>query len=110
MIEEARTTEERSQGLMYRDSLAKDTGMLFFLGRDLTPESAGGFHMRNVNFDLDLVFLSQEKQITDIQTVPKCESEHCPIYRPKSPSYYVLEINAKQAEACALKVGDFLNF
>lgn len=109
-VEEAHTDAERAQGLMYRENLAESAGMLFFLPKSLSLQSMGGFHMRNMQFDLDLVFLSTDKQITDIQTVPKCTTENCPIYRPQAPSDYVLEINAGQAQACGLRVGDFLDF
>jgi len=108
--EESHTASERATGLMYRENLNQNSGMLFFLGRNLGPESAGGFHMRNVNFDLDLVFLSENKQVTDIQTVSKCVTADCPLYRPKALSYYVFELNSGRASECGLAEGDFLEF
>ncbi len=95
---------------MNRDFLAEDSGMLFFLGRELNAQSGGGFHMRNVNFPLDLIFISAEKEVVDIQTVPPCQTEICPVYRPISPAHYVLELNAHQSQKCNLSIGDLLDF
>lgn len=110
VIEEAHTTEERALGLMYRESLSDNSGMLFFLGRELNMQSEGGFHMQNMNFYLDLVFISADKQVVDIQTVPPCQTKICPVYRPLEPSYYVLEVNANKARECNLHIGDLLDF
>ena len=109
-IEEAHTTEERALGLMYRESISDDFGMLFFLGRELNAQSEGGFHMQNMNFPLDMVFISADKRVADIQTVPPCQTPICLLYCPAEPSYYVLEVNAGKSEKCNLQIGDMLDF
>lgn len=110
-VEEARTKEERNLGLMYRESLKDDTGMLFYLDKPITPDSGYGFWMPNMNFSLDMVFLNEDFEVVDVlDNVPPCETEDCPTYRPKKAADYVLEINANKAAECNVAEGSRLMF
>src|SRR5689334_6088133 len=52
-IEIADTTEERSNGLMFRNELAPDAGMLFDYGH----EQEASFWMQNTLIPLDMIFI-----------------------------------------------------
>ena len=87
-VELARTDYDRARGLMYRDRLAPDAGMLFLFER----EEAQTFWMKNTYLPLDMVFITKEKRVLGVveNAVPLTES---PRNVPGS-SQFVLEVNA----------------
>jgi len=92
----ARTDEERAQGLMFRESLAGDAGMLFlFDTAEIRP-----FWMKNCHFPLDIVHIASDGAVVDVLAdVPRCAADPCPYYTPRAPSTTVLELNAGAAAA-----------
>lgn len=102
-VEEARSSEEKRLGLMYRDSLCEDCGMLFIYETDVN----GSFWMKNCKIPLDIIFISENKRILDIrENFQPCSADPCSTYRPSSSYRYVLEVNAGWAERHNLKSGD----
>lgn len=67
-VEVARTVEEQAQGLMFRESLAPDAGMLF----PFVPPRAASFWMKNTLIPLDMIFVRPDGSIARIavNTVP----------------------------------------
>ncbi len=98
-VEVATTPQQRTQGLMHRTNLPKNHGMLFIF----ETEDLYGFWMKNTHIPLDIVWISQDKTVVDIQTVPPCTTESCPTFTPKQKAQYVLEVNAHEFTG---KVGD----
>lgn len=86
-VELAITPEEQRRGLMYRQHLAPDSGMLFVF-----PETAiQSFWMKNTPLPLDMIFIDEDREIVGIveNTVPfSTTSRMVP-----RPSRYVLEVN-----------------
>lgn len=62
VLEIADTDETRARGLSKRASLADDRGMFF--------DRAGAFWMKDVNFPLDLTFLSKEGEVLETLAMP----------------------------------------
>lgn len=92
-IEVADTYKTRQKGLMHRSSLGKNKGMFFIF----SESKAYDFWMPNVNFPLDIVWISEDMKVVDIKTVPPCmevETKNCPFYTPDGKAKYVLEVNA----------------
>ncbi len=88
-LEIARTPEEQSQGLMYREALAPRTGMIFLF-------SDGGAHhfwMKNTMIPLDILWLDAGGKVLFVSAnTPPCKSDPCPTYGPEAPAPIVLEI------------------
>lgn len=105
----ADTMEKRARGLMFRDSLARDRGMLFSFP-ELKPWT---FWMKNTKVPLDIIWMDQNKKIVHVETnVPGCHrmDDGCPQYQPVREALYVLEIAAGMAEALKLERGVTLQF
>lgn len=109
MVELADTTEKRARGLMFRDSLAKNHGMLFTF-----PEpQQWSFWMKNTRISLDIVWIDRNKKIVHIERhVPTCSrtDDGCPQYQPNEGALYVLELAAGSADALKLQRGMVLRF
>jgi len=106
----ADTPLKRSVGLMYRDHLKKDHGMLFFFSQPL----AWSFWMKNTKISHDLIWLDEKKRVTHVErSVPICTrtDDSCPQYRPNSDdAMYVLEITGGTVDRYKVEKGTKLQF
>ena len=92
---------EQAKGLMYRkEPLGPNTAGLFIYNK---PEMRS-FWMKNTYIPLDIVFLDENGEIIGIHLNAKPESEES-IESP-APAQYVIELDAGQASALALREGD----
>lgn len=106
-LELARTAEEQTQGLMYRESLPERTGMLF-LFRDAAPHR---FWMKNTMMPLDIVWLDRSGRVVYVSAnTPPCRADPCPSYGPDTPIATVLEIAGGLAEKEGVTVGSRIIF
>jgi len=101
-VEVAATPKEREIGLMNRESLADDTGMIFDF-RESRPVS---MWMKNTLIPLDMLFIDKTGTIVRIARNAKPHSlETIPSGKPVR---YVLEINGGAAAGYGAKAGDRL--
>lgn len=99
------TPQGREKGLMYRESMPEDQGMLFIF--DQPGEYV--FWMKNMTFPIDIVWLDEEKRVVHTELdVPPCLKDPCPLYAPQAKALYVLEIAAGQIEAADIRQGEAL--
>lgn len=106
-IEIANTDELRAQGLMFRDHLAPEDGMLFFFASD----GYYPFWMKNTRIPLDMIWVDANRGVVDVKfDVPPCKADPCPNYPPKGNARYVLEVAGGVAKQHGLKAGDVLRF
>jgi uncharacterized membrane protein (UPF0127 family) len=104
-VELAKTDAERGKGLMYRNELDKNKGMLFIFDK----EAIYPFWMKNTLIPLDMIWADSNGKVVFIsQNVQPCKSLICPSVMPSAKAKYVLEINAGIAEENGLKLGDEL--
>lgn len=106
-VELATDDATRAQGLMYRDHLAEDRGMLFFF-----PESGEyPFWMKNTLIPLDMIWIDEQRRIAHVSSnVPLCKADPCPNYPPNATAKYVLELAAGVAAKHHLANGQALRF
>jgi len=104
-VELAVTEAQRERGLMYRNELDKNKGMLFIFDK----EDIYSFWMKNTLIPLDMVWIDSNSNVVFIgQNIQPCKSLICPSIIPLSKAKYVLEINAGLCEEIGLKVGDLV--
>ncbi len=101
-LEVARTPKQQALGLMYREHLPNDRGMLF----PFNPPRAVGFWMKNVSIHLDMIFLREGVVQAIAENVPPCNSVPCPTYGPKVPIDQVIELRGGRVTQLGLKVGE----
>ncbi len=98
-VELARTAGERSRGLMFREELAEDGGMLFVYEED----TGAGFWMKDTLIPLSIAFIAADGAILDIQDMePLSEDTH----RPPEAYRYALEVNQGWFRQNGFDVGD----
>jgi uncharacterized protein len=88
-VEIADTDEERQVGLMNRESLPDDAGMIFLFDEDVS----GGFWMKNTLIPLSIAFADADGTIVRILDMEPCEADPCEIYDPGVPYRSALEVN-----------------
>ena len=104
-IEIAADDATRTRGLMFRDSMAADHGMLFEFS-DMQPRV---FWMKDTHIPLDILFFDQDYKLVSMQQrVPPCRSDPCAQYPSDGPAQYVLELNSGTADKLGVKAGDKL--
>lgn len=107
-VEVARQAEERAQGLMDRDTLAPDAGMLFVYEAQQSAETA--FWMYRTHVPLDIAFLGKDGEIRAIRHMQPCRASRadCPRYAAGKPFRAALEVNAGYFRRHGIEVGDHL--
>jgi uncharacterized protein len=99
-VELAVSSEQRSRGLMFRESLDEDRGMLFDFGR---PQVASMW-MRNTYVPLDMLFIDAEGRITQIaaNTQPLSDT----VVASREPVRAVLELRGGVSAKLGIEPGD----
>jgi len=108
--ETMRSDVELMRGLMFRESLAPNRGMLFIH----PSESTFHYWMYQTKIPLDMIWMDHGRRIVEMSlATPPCRSSsaaECPSYGGNFKSKYVLEVNAGIARKNGLKTGDSLDF
>jgi uncharacterized protein len=103
-IEIADDEAKRTQGLMYRDTMAENEAMLFIF----PDEAERSFWMKNTIMPLDIIYANQEKQIITVQknAVPYSEAS----IPSNGSAQYVVEVNAGFCDRHAIEPGDHIEW
>jgi len=103
-IEIADAEWKRSLGLMYREKMAANQGMLFVF----EEEAPRSFWMKNTRISLDMIFANAERKIVTIlrNTTPYSEQ----LYTSHKPAMYVVEVNAGFSAMHGIAVGDKISW
>ncbi|WP_298473000.1 DUF192 domain-containing protein [uncultured Maribacter sp.] len=103
-IEIAESDYETQTGLMYREGMKENQGMLFIFP-DVAVHS---FYMKNTEFPLDIIYIDENLRIASFQENAKPFNEEG--LSSLVPVKYVLEVNAGLAEKWILEVGDKVEY
>jgi uncharacterized protein len=103
-VEVADDDEERQRGLMNRESLPEDAGMIFLFEED----SSGGFWMKNTLIPLSIAFADGSGEILRILDMEPCEADPCDIYDPGVFYRSALEVNRGAFASLGVEEGDRL--
>lgn len=103
-VEIARTPEERARGLMWRQHLAPDAGMLFLFDAD----EIHTFWMKNTLIPLDMIFIRSDLTVAGV--VENAEPKTLSSRHIDEPSRHVLEVNGGFAAAHGIRAGTRVRF
>lgn len=90
----AKSEEQKQQGLQHFSSLPKDEGILFYINEEQPVETQ--FHMHNVPFPIDMIFMDDEFKVLDVKRGNPEEDDI------RGMASYVLEVNVDSG----IKKGD----
>ena len=102
-VEFARSEAEKATGLMFRERLADDEGMLFMWN----TSSLRQFWMRNTLINLDILFIDSDYRVVHIEE--SAQKGSLRIISSLLPVQYVLEINAGQSQLRKITSGALLS-
>jgi uncharacterized membrane protein (UPF0127 family) len=95
----ADTPDERRRGLMFREELEENHGMLFVF-----PESEPrSFWMRNTEISLSIAYIDADGTIVSIHDMTPYSEEPVP---SRAPAKYALEVNQSELAANGVRPGD----
>ena len=103
-LEVATTPKQKMLGLMYREFLPPNRGMLF----NFEPAQYASFWMKNVLIPLDLVFFRDNRIVAIAANVPPCNVNPCPTYGPETKIDGVIELPGGRAIELGLQPGDLI--
>lgn len=102
--------EDLMRGMMFRESLAEDRGMLFLHG----SPGRYPYWMYQVKIPLDIIWLDLNRRVVEIsENTPPCPSasaSECPSYGGKVQAMTVLELKAGMAKKYGVAVGTLLEY
>jgi uncharacterized membrane protein (UPF0127 family) len=108
----ADTENERSLGLSYTKQLDLNAGMLFIF----PTTSVKNFWMRDRNYNLDIIWVDENKTVVGFQenadknSYNKKIPEYSRIYRSPENTKFVLEVATNTIQTLKIKTGDVLDF
>ena len=103
-IEIADNDYETQTGLMYRNRMEDNQGMLFIFPN----EAMHSFYMKNTEFPLNLIFIKSDMSVASFQENAEAFNENS--LSSKVPVQYVLEVNAGLVKKWTLQIGDKVDF
>lgn len=104
-VEVADTQEKQALGLMFRETMPDDHGMIFLF----PVEGMRSFWMKNTKIPLDIFYFDEDLALVSVsENTPPCRAPRCPGYPSTGPAKYVLELNAGKAAELGVQPGDKL--
>lgn len=101
-VEVADDNQEHAKGLMGRESLDEDAGILFVF----EEEAQRTFWMKDTLIPLDMIFIGADFVVDEVKSnVPPCKVEDCPTFPGQMPAKYVVEVNGGFAQENGIKKG-----
>ena len=104
-VEVAESQQKQALGLMFRDSMPDDHGMLFIF----PAEGFRSFWMKNTRIPLDIMYFDEDLKLVSVaENAQPCRTRRCPNYPSEGPAKYVLELNDGKEAELSLRTEDEL--
>jgi uncharacterized protein len=103
-VEIAQTDEQRAFGLMHRERLPRDAGMVFLF----FEEHSGGFWMKDTLIPLSIAFFDVDGRIVRILDMEPCVKDPCQVYDPGVSYHGALEVNGGAFDDWGVQEGDHI--
>ena len=103
-VEVVATGPKIEKGLMFREHLPPDDGMLFMMGY----EHDHAFWMRNTLIPLDMIFIKKDMTVAGVSEMAEPRTES--LRQVGVPSLYVLEVNGGWSRAHGVIAGAKVRF
>jgi uncharacterized membrane protein (UPF0127 family) len=97
-LEVADTDANRQYGLMRRNSMPADHGMIFVFAR----EAPLAFWMRNTRIPLDIIYVNSAGKVVSVKQMKPYDEKTTP---SEGPAQYAIELNKGAAEKAGVKAG-----
>lgn len=111
-LELALTPDQRAQGLMGREFMADDEGMLFVFPDEPPYPAEVSFWMKDCLMPIDIIFIDREGIVSAIHEMqppePGTPDEDLPVYSSSGPVQFAIELRGGLASELGLEVGDFI--
>jgi uncharacterized protein len=101
-VEVADSQIEQSRGLMGREHLDENAGMVFLS----SSPTETAFWMKNTLIPLSVAFWGEDRRIFAIRDMVPCHEDPCPLYEPGGPWIGALEVNRGFFQERGVEVGD----
>lgn len=101
VVEIADTPKLQALGLSDRETLSRNTGMLFVF----SEPDRHAFWMKDMNFSIDIVWFDDEFVVVDIEENLSPES-YPEIFRSRVSARFALEVNAGQISLGGITIGE----
>jgi len=103
-VEFAESDYEHQTGLMYRETMKENQGMLFIYN----SERVRNFYMKNTYIPLDIIYYEADSTLVSIQknTIPRDETS----LPSEGPAQYILEVNGGLSDEWGLEKDDKMSF
>jgi len=100
-LEVANTYGTRERGLMYRDSIDDDGGMIFVF----PSEQPLSFYMKNTRIPLDILYVNAASQVVSIHALKPHDLTGID---SAAPARWAIELREGEAKRSGVRVGDHL--
>jgi uncharacterized membrane protein (UPF0127 family) len=101
-IEVARTSDQQAIGLMKRDSMPEDHGMIFTFDEERLLE----FWMKDTRIPLDIMYLDANGKVVSVSTMQPYDLTSV---SSQVPAKYAIELNAGMVKKLGIKAGDAID-
>jgi hypothetical protein len=106
-VEVSDSEKEREKGLMYRQKMSSNSGMLFVFDKF----GRYPFWMKNTYIPLDIVWIDENNKVVYIkENAQPCKEKICESFLPEKDARYVLEVNSGKVSETGIKVGSEMKF
>lgn len=101
-VEIADTAESRNRGLMFRNTLEQNQGMLFIFDKS----EILSFWMKNTYIPLTIGFFDENQALIQIEDMDVPKTKNLPLYQSDRPAQYALEVSRDWFKKHKISIGD----